>query len=528
MSQELNFTTEIDRDNDEILVIPDTSAEAGDACLAIFYSGNEAVFSKRSSYYDGSIDEIEVEEVTGYNITVRSGELQRLDRATARYEFYKLAGEFPEPEALWYGTLNIEAPPGETAPAVVLTDGHIYKANSLPDANAVKEDDLIVVNGDEVYRKIGESLSVLGAGQSTEKDLDIKVFLGGPYNSGTHLMNTTLNTAGYLPLAHPFNTGPLHYGGKEKVDSIPNVNVVDWVYVELRSNLYDAVAKRAGLLLNSGVIVDLNGTSALHFKDEHLADGVYYIFVKSRNHMGVMSATAVQLTSGEIASYDFTTAQAQAYGGDVGTPMKEVETGIFGLFTGDFANRGFTKRQGEDGAVYAFQNGSVGYKLSDVDLDGNVGAIDRNLHLGPDSGKMNHVPNRNNSGKQFNFVRRLSGQSTTDSDVAIKIINNLYGMALSYDMELYTADSVVIMDITLEGIAAAGTAKYCLAGLRVMAKYNGSALDLTVSTPSGVIPAGWSVSAVNSSGGVLKINAHGESGQVVDWTGEAKIKFILP
>ncbi|MFN9711254.1 MAG: hypothetical protein ACK55K_07600, partial [Bacteroidota bacterium] len=97
-----------------------------------------------------------------------------------------------------------------------------------------------------------------------------KAFLRGAWNSSTGLMNTTLNTAGIIPLNQPFNTAPFNYAGTESVGSIP-ANVVDWVLVEVRkpatglapdAGSSTITGRKALFLLNNGNIVDLDGVSS--------------------------------------------------------------------------------------------------------------------------------------------------------------------------------------------------------------------------------------------------------------------------
>lgn len=111
--------------------------------------------------------------------------------------------------------------------------------------------------------------------------VNIKVFLEGPYNSNN--MNTGLT----LPSNSP-------YDGTEA--PIMPMSTVDWVQVELRdkNDETNVLQAQSALLLNDGSIVNVNGGSSLHFS---LQEDQYYISVKHRNHLSVMSSTAIQLNS---------------------------------------------------------------------------------------------------------------------------------------------------------------------------------------------------------------------------------------
>ena len=142
-------------------------------------------------------------------------------------------------------------------------------------------DDIRIYNrslsGDEIFELYYENQSIPGISQvivqaelTSGSVLSVTAFLEGPFN-GTE-MNTTLNSNGYLPLSQPFNTTPWNYDGTESVATIPNGNIVDWVYVEIRSALWPDSAtsettfgRQAAFLLNSGKIVSTDGVSNLAF-----------------------------------------------------------------------------------------------------------------------------------------------------------------------------------------------------------------------------------------------------------------------
>jgi len=100
--------------------------------------------------------------------------------------------------------------------------------------------------------------------------VNLNIFLEGPFNGSQML--TDLNKAQLIPLDQPFNISPWNYNGTESVASIPNGNIVDWVYMELRNGLSPGAAtsettfgKQAAFLLNSGKVVGIDGASTLVF-----------------------------------------------------------------------------------------------------------------------------------------------------------------------------------------------------------------------------------------------------------------------
>jgi len=72
---------------------------------------------------------------------------------------------------------------------------------------------------------------------------------------------------------------------------------VDWVLVELRTGTATTtkVASRAALLRNDGLILDTNGLNFVEFTDINESITSCYIVVHHRNHLPVMSASAVPL-----------------------------------------------------------------------------------------------------------------------------------------------------------------------------------------------------------------------------------------
>jgi hypothetical protein len=207
----------------------------------------------------------------------------------------------------------------------------------------------------------------------TSITVNTKIFLQGPYNGSS--MNTALNA--YLPTSQPYRSSPWSYSGSESVASgffASHTDIVDWVLVELRTGTAASteVAARAAFLTSNGTIVELDATSPVLFTGK--AAGDYYIVIRHRNHLAVMSAGAVSLSSSSIL-YDFTTAQTQAYGTN---PMAALGSDKFGMFAGDGNADGGV--YAEDYTLYQTGQGNVGYQAADYNLDGGVYAEDYTLY----------------------------------------------------------------------------------------------------------------------------------------------------
>jgi C1A family cysteine protease len=211
----------------------------------------------------------------------------------------------------------------------------------------------------------------------------IKVFLQGPYSGSS--MGTALNTGGLIPLTQPYSGAPWNYSGTENVTSIPS-GVVDWVLVELRTGTgsLTSVGTRAAFLKSDGTVAELDGTSPVGFS---VLPGNYYVIMRHRNHIAVMSANSVDFTSGS-ASHDFTTAQSQAYGTD---PMKDLGSGKFGIYAGDASGNGQVQNDDKND-YWQTQVGTAGYKSADFNLSGQVQNDDKNDHWQLNVGLGTQVP----------------------------------------------------------------------------------------------------------------------------------------
>ncbi len=219
---------------------------------------------------------------------------------------------------------------------------------------------------------------------STYIQVNIKAFLSGPFENGS--MTTFLNAQNLIPLSQPYSSSPWNYSGSEAVTSIPS-NIVDWILVELRSGITSntIISRRAAFIKNDGNIVDLDGTSPLRF--DFVSSGSYYLVIRHRNHLAIMSSVPVTLSTSS-ALYDFTTSQSKAYGIN---PMFSLGNGLFGMYSGDGdANGGISSIDRND--TWRLENGTIGYFQGDYDLSGGVNSTDLNLCWRIDNGTLTQVP----------------------------------------------------------------------------------------------------------------------------------------
>ncbi|MBK8490831.1 MAG: hypothetical protein IPL49_08030 [Saprospirales bacterium] len=176
-----------------------------------------------------------------------------------------------------------------------------------------------------------------------------KVFLQGPYDSLSGLMNDALRAAAptLIPDSEPYSAINTAFPGafvevnNYVVESVsPSVftvtgdnAIVDWVWLELRdkTNSNTLLATRCALVQRDGDIVDLDGSSAVLFPDSYVDE--YYLMVRHRNHLGAMTATAIDFTGAPFI--DFTVASQPTYGTTPTSARRLIKTGIYGLWAGN-------------------------------------------------------------------------------------------------------------------------------------------------------------------------------------------------
>ena len=129
----------------------------------------------------------------------------------------------------------------------------------------------------------------------------------------------------------------------------------------------------SGLLQRDGDIVHTDGLSAPDFSQVSIDD--YYLAIRHRNHLGVMTADPININSGEII--DFTDPNTATYGIDA---LKQQGDQML-MWPGDANNNGVISYNGANNdknsilsQVGLFTPNGVenGYFLNDVNMDGQV------------------------------------------------------------------------------------------------------------------------------------------------------------
>jgi len=213
--------------------------------------------------------------------------------------------------------------------------------------------------------------------------LAAKAFLQGPYDVASHTMSTNLYSNALLPTTSVYSYDP------RTVSAVPAATT-DWVLLQLRSSISGPpVYSRSCFLRSDGQVVDAEGVESF---DIMTLEGVksYYVVLRQRNHLAVMSAVPVALDETTITPWDFTTAQNKAYGTN---PMKSMSDGRFAMKAGDGNGDGGIDAADLNSAWRPNNGTTWSYsKYADYNLDGGIDAIDVNGFWRPNNGSATQVP----------------------------------------------------------------------------------------------------------------------------------------
>lgn len=240
----------------------------------------------------------------------------------------------------------------------------------------------------EIYYDIGSDYEVLAEYTFTiiqpeatpvSCGLSISALLGGamdPDTSRYSWMRDDLRKDGYLPAQEPY-TGlgyAVTQGAGSTADSIaladhnsPLRDAVDWVLIELRDTADPS------LVLHSNVAL-ISRAGWMYF-DLDLIPGKYYVSLRHRNHLGILTSVPVPL-SNYIIQFDLRRPDFPVFGSQ---PRMDVPFGQKALWLGNVIDDDEVKYVGMDNdrdAILVEIGGVVptntvsGYLNSDLNLDG--------------------------------------------------------------------------------------------------------------------------------------------------------------
>ncbi|MBK8227291.1 MAG: PKD domain-containing protein [Flavobacteriales bacterium] len=227
--------------------------------------------------------------------------------------------------------------------------------------------------------------------QNCQPSVRLRVNLQGAYDSAAGLMRDDLRALGLVPLNEPYQAlgFPQVGGGGEsttnaRLSQSGKNAVVDWVRVELRNknNPSQVMATRSALLERDGDIVGTDGYARLIFS---VAADNYFVAVRHRNHLGVMSQSSIALGPAE-AGADFTLGTVPTWGTDARTAFSNGKRGLWCGNVQRDLRLSYIGELNDRDPILTLIGGSnpnstaMGYHMADVTMDGMV----RYIGLGND------------------------------------------------------------------------------------------------------------------------------------------------
>ena len=209
----------------------------------------------------------------------------------------------------------------------------------------------------------------------------LSAMLEGAFDQGLQYMRTDLPAHGLLPAGEPYTAlgWTLPGSGGQTTDLQYASTYVDWVLVELRDALQPSivVATMPALIDRLG---SLRTADPFMHIDLPAQPGAYYVAIRHRNHLGVMTATPIELSTG-LTTLDFIDPATPTYG----TDARRIIGNKAMLWAGNAKREGSGPQQikymganNDRDPILARIGGSVptsianGYYAEDIDLDGAV------------------------------------------------------------------------------------------------------------------------------------------------------------
>lgn len=223
--------------------------------------------------------------------------------------------------------------------------------------------------------------------------LAAKAMLSGPYVSTTGLMNDHLRSGGLIPNTEPYSSAPYSMtniggsSGETVTNTILSVTgsnaIVDWVVLELRSaaNSSNIVANKRALIQRDGDIVsNVDGFSPVTFPT--VPAGNYFVSIKHRNHLGIMSANAISFSGCALTTIDLTSSAPVYLNTTIINSPRRLIGAMYTLWSADANNNKNVKYNGSNNDKNSLLN-AVGagtpnniisnvYRVEDLNMDGII------------------------------------------------------------------------------------------------------------------------------------------------------------
>lgn len=195
------------------------------------------------------------------------------------------------------------------------------------------------------------------------------------------LMRDDLRVAGLIPTTSPYAD---NVTCDATVFDVTGANaIVDWVFVELRNETNNTIIvdSQSALLQRNGDVVSIDGSSPLSFDQP---ERNYYVVIKHRNHLGVLSAAPIPL-SNVTTPIDFSSDITIASG--EGLALRDMGNGIFAIYAGDATGDGNILNT-DISNVISNSGGINIYSGADANMDGNILNTDIALIIQPNAGRI--------------------------------------------------------------------------------------------------------------------------------------------
>lgn len=192
------------------------------------------------------------------------------------------------------------------------------------------------------YGQVEDYTVIITPSSST---LNLKLFLEGFYDTNSHSMRSV-----------EVNQG-----------SGTNNSNVDTITVELR----DATTPST-LVASVNAILQTNGTAVCNYPTA--PSGNFYVVINHRNSIQTWSANPIAIGS-TAATYDFSDSATKAYGNN----MNQLETGVWGFYTGDVNQDGSIDNTDYSGWELDANAFAFGNYVTDLNGDGSVDNSDYSI-----------------------------------------------------------------------------------------------------------------------------------------------------
>lgn len=224
--------------------------------------------------------------------------------------------------------------------------------------------------------------------------IQLHVFLQGPLDPVSLLMNDGLRNNGEIPLTEPHTElGFLQIiGGGETVaqtvlDVTGNNAIVDWILVELRdvNNPSLTISTQSALVQRDGDVVSTDGISDLTF--EGVLNPDVYVAIRHRNHFGVRTQNS--FATDAIIDINFSDLAFPVYGIQPMLVIGNVKTLIAGDANIDGQINPVDKNdywRVENGQAFDYINSKA-----DFNLDGAVNPVDKNEYWRTNNSKIEQL-----------------------------------------------------------------------------------------------------------------------------------------